>query len=108
MSFLVPAEWAPPRALWVGFPSHAELWEEDLAPAQAEAAAFARALSDPGAERVRLPVLGGAAPAAAEPLVAASKVEIVRGLFGDIWLRDTGPIFAKRGAETVACAFDFN
>jgi agmatine deiminase len=108
MSFLVPAEWAPHRAIWVGFPSHAELWQEDLEPAQAEAAALARALSDPGGERVRLLVMGDKAHAAAKTLLEGSRVEIVRGLFGDIWLRDTGPIFAKRGVETVACAFDFN
>ena len=108
MSFLVPAEWAHHRAIWVGFPSHEELWQEDLAPAQAEAAAFARALADPGGERVRLLVMGDAAAAQAEKLLDDAKVEIVRGLFGDIWLRDTGPIFAKRGEQTVACAFRFN
>ncbi len=108
MSFLVPAEWAPHRAIWVGFPSHEELWQEDLAPAQAETAALARALADPGGERVRLLVMGDAAAARAKSLLEGSRVEIVRGLFGDIWLRDTGPIFAKRGVETVACAFTFN
>jgi agmatine deiminase len=108
MSFLVPAEWAPHRAIWVGFPSHAELWREDLAPAQAEVAALARALADPGGERVRLLVMGDDAAAEARRLLDGTRVEIVRGLFGDIWLRDTGPIFAKRGQETVACAFKFN
>jgi agmatine deiminase len=107
MSFLVPAEWAPHRAIWVGFPSHEDLWQEDLAMAQEEVAALARALAGPGGERVRLMVMGDAAEAEAKRLTDG-KVEIVRGLFGDIWLRDTGPIYAKRGEETVACAFGFN
>ena len=36
MTFTVPAEWAPHRAMWLGFPSHAELWEDDLPAARAE------------------------------------------------------------------------
>ena len=105
----LPAEWSPHRAMWVGFPSHGELWEEDLAPAQAEVAALARVLAGPGAERVRLLVRGDAAETAARALLGdRSGVEIVRGEFGDIWLRDTGPIFVKEGEETVASAFRFN
>jgi agmatine deiminase len=108
MSPYAPAEWAPHRAMWVGFPSHADLWQDDLAPAQAEVAALARALAGPGAERVRLLVDGDAAEAAARALVEGSTVEIVRGIFGDVWLRDTGPIFASRGEEEVAVSFRFN
>ncbi len=105
----LPAEWSAHRAMWVGFPSHEELWLDDLAAAQAEVAALARALAGPGAERVRLLVRGDAAAAAACALLGeGSGVEIVRGQFGDVWLRDTGPIFVKRGEETTACAFRFN
>jgi agmatine deiminase len=109
MSLVVPAEWSPHAALWLGFPSHGELWEDNLAPAQAEVAALARALAGPGDERVRLLVYGDEAEAAARALLdGVHGVEIVRGLFGDIWLRDSGPIFAKRGDETVAQSFRFN
>ena len=109
MSLIQPAEWSQHRAMWVGFPSHEELWVDDLAPAQAEVAALASALAGPGAERVRLLVRGDAAEAAARALLGPrSGVEIVRAQFGDVWLRDTGPIFVKRGEETVASAFRFN
>ena len=36
MTLPVPAEWSPHRAMWVGWPSHADLWEDNLEPAQAE------------------------------------------------------------------------
>ena len=102
----VPAEWAPHRAMWVGFPSHADLWGEDLAEAQAEVAALARALAGPGGERVRLMVCGAAAEQSAGALLAgADGVEITPGRFGDVWLRDTGPIFL--GPDRAA-AFRFN
>jgi len=106
MSFTVPAEWAPHRAMWLGFPSHAALWEDDLPAAQAEVAALARALAGPGGERVRL-LTGspqGEADARAQ-LGDAAGIEIVPGAFGDIWLRDTGPIFTSDGQ---ARGFRFN
>src|SRR5215469_3057748 len=106
MTRFVPAEWSPHRAIWVGFPSHAELWEADLAPAQAEVAALALALAGPGGERVRLLVCGEAALAAAEALIGgAQEIEIRPGKFGDVWLRDTGPIFF---GDSRAAAFGFN
>ena len=95
---MVPAEWSPHRAMWLGFPSHAELWEDDLEPAQAEVAALARALAGPGAERVRLLTGSPEGEAAARALLGGvAGIEIVPGAFGDIWLRDTGPIFTSDG-----------
>src|SRR3954453_16036829 len=106
MTVVIPAEWAPHRAMWLGFPSHAELWEDDLADAQAEVAALARALAGPGGERVKL--LTGSPEGEADARVQLADVqdiEIVPGAFGDIWLRDTGPIFAS---DHSAHAFRFN
>ncbi len=92
--------------MWLGFPSHADLWLEDLPLAQDEVAALARALAGPGEERVRLMVCGDEAEAAARTrLDGVAGVEIVRALFGDIWLRDTGPIFRGDGR---AAGFRFN
>jgi agmatine deiminase len=106
MSRTVPAEWGQHERIWVGFPSHAELWEDDLAPAQAEVAALARALAGEGGERVRLMVCGAAAARQASELTGGDpNIEIWPGRFGDVWLRDTAPIFLGRAR---AAAFRFN
>jgi agmatine deiminase len=109
MSLTVPGEWAPHSAMWLGFPSHGDLWEENLEPAQREVAALARALAGPGGERVRLMVCGDEAAEAARGLLqGAAGIEIVRGAFGDIWLRDTGPLFYIEGEQVKAAGFRFN
>ena len=103
----IPAEWSPHRAMWVGWPSHGELWEDNLEPAQAEVEALVRALAGPGREQVRLMV--GKPEALADARARFDDidgVEIIDGRFGDIWLRDTGPIFAAGSAR--AAAFRFN
>lgn len=106
MSRPVPAEWAPHRAMWLGFPSHEDLWEDNLAPAQDEVEALARALAGPGGETVRLMTGSDAGEAEARRrLGGVSGVEIVPGRFGDVWLRDTGPIFLGPDA---AVGFAFN
>ena len=92
--------------MWLGFPSHADLWRENLEDAQDEVAALARALAGPGEERVRLMVCGDDAEVAARARLGdVAGVEIVRALFGDIWVRDTGPIFRSDGR---AAGFRFN
>ncbi len=94
MTRIVPAEWEAHQAMWLGFPSHANLWQEDLIPAQAEVAALARVLAEMGDEHVKLMVMGEAAHDAARRLLSdVKRVEIVDGRFGDIWFRDTGPIY---------------
>ncbi|TPE61745.1 agmatine deiminase family protein [Sandaracinobacter neustonicus] len=102
MNRIPPAEWAPQRALFLGFPSDPELWEDDLAPAQAEVAALARQLSE--TVPVRLIASGAEAAATARTLLPAA-VQVDDIPFGDIWLRDTGPVFTR--AET-AVRFRFN
>lgn len=103
----IPAEWAPHRAMWVGWPSHGELWEDNLEPARAEVAALVRALAGPGREQVKLLVGHEAALVDARARFdGAAGVEVVPGRFGDIWLRDTGPIFGAGSAR--AAAFRFN
>jgi len=93
--------------MWVGWPSHAELWEDNLEPAQAEVEALVRALAGPGREQVKLMVGNDEALAGAQARFAdVTGVTVVAGRFGDIWLRDTGPIFGAGSAS--AQAFVFN
>jgi agmatine deiminase len=100
-----PAEWSPHEAVWIGFPSHAELWLDDLDPARAEVAAFARAIwADGKGERVILVAADEAAGDAARALLGDAADVLVRP-FGDVWLRDTGPILVSDGT---ARDFDFN
>jgi len=103
----IPAEWSPHRAMWVGWPSHADLWEDNLEPAQGEVEALVRALAGPGREHVKL-LIGhdDVLNDARARFDGVANVEIVAGRFGDIWLRDTGPIFGA-GSRTAA-AFRFN
>ncbi len=91
-----PPEWAPHAAVWIGFPSHADLWLEDLAPAQEEVAAFARAVhADGRGEQVILVCADDEAAATARALAPFATVEVQA--FGDIWLRDTAPILTGDG-----------
>ncbi len=100
-------EWAPHEAVWIGFPSDPDLWLGDLKSAEREVAAFAEALHAEGrGEIVRLVAAHDAAADAARSL--APFAEVIVEPFGDIWLRDTGPIVMGRGKDRRAQAFGFN
>ena len=101
-----PAEWMPHKATWTAFPSHAELWEDDLAPAQAEVAAMVRAIAS--GERVELLVANDTALATAREMLAGADVGFHLYNFGDIWLRDTGPLFMTSPVGQAAASFRFN
>jgi len=100
-------EWAPHQAVWIGFPSAADLWKSDLAPAQAEVAAFAEAVHAEGkGEEVWL--VAADEGSAAEARRLAPFANILVEPFGDIWLRDTGPIIVATGEGRRAQGFGFN
>ncbi len=101
-----PPEWAEQRAIWTAFPAAADLWEEKLLPAQEEVAALVNALVDKGF--VELLVDGLEALDVAKRLTDAAKVKLYKAKYGDIWLRDTGPVFARNGVQAGAHLFRFN
>jgi agmatine deiminase len=102
----MPPEWHPQAWLWIGFPHLSEEWPGFLEAAQAEIATFANAVAESGQE-VRLVVRDAANAARAASLCSAS-VRIEQHCYGDIWLRDTGPLVVARGGMAVAKRFGFN
>lgn len=107
MTALMPPEWAPQDWLWIGFPHLAEEWPGWLEPAQEQMADFASAVAESG-QAVRLLVRDEANEARAHSLVSG-KVTLERRVYGDVWLRDTGPLVVREadGART-ARRFGFN
>ncbi|MGI8725935.1 MAG: agmatine deiminase family protein [Methyloceanibacter sp.] len=102
---VVPAEWAPQKAIWTAWPADAKEWNGDLETPRRDVAALIRALSKDN--RVRLLVNGAEAEASARATIGGV-AEIVQARYGDIWLRDTGPIFARSGKTTIALRFRTN
>lgn len=100
-------EWTPHQAVWIGFPSDPDLWLGDLKPAEAEVAAFAKAVhADGKGEQVRLVAAHEGAAETARKLCPFA--EVIVEPFGDIWLRDTGPIVLGTGGDRHAQGFGFN
>ena len=102
----MPPEWHPQQWLWVGFPHDPVEWPGFLPRAQEQIAAFASAVADSGQE-VRLIVRDPANAERARTLCSAAvKLEVRR--YGDVWLRDTGPLVVQDGARQIARRFGFN
>src|SRR5687768_14309929 len=100
-------EWAPHEAVWIGFPSDPELWLADLIEAEREVAAFAKAVHAEGkGEQVWLVAAHEDAADKARELAPFAKVIVEP--FGDIWLRDSGPIVVGSGKQRRAQGFRFN
>ena len=105
-----PAEWSVHDAVWLAWPSHRELWEDGLEAVQAEFVSLCRAIADAGGgETLRILVLDESGARAVRAALGDFRIDVQIAPFGDIWLRDTGPIFAsdERGRR-VAHRFRFN
>ena len=102
----MPPEWAPQDWLWIGFPHLAEEWPGWLETAQEQIAAFANTVAESGQE-VRLLVRDAANEARARSLVSEA-VSLERRAYGDIWLRDTGPLVVTSQKGRSAVRFGFN
>jgi agmatine deiminase len=102
--YAMPAEWIPHEACWLAWPYNDD-WAENLAPARREVAALAREIAASG-ERARLLVANDACEASAREALDDGDhgVELLRMPYGDIWMRDTGPIFVTNGSGDLAAA----
>ncbi|WP_288413753.1 agmatine deiminase family protein [uncultured Novosphingobium sp.] len=102
----MPPEWHPQQWLWIGFPHDPVEWPGFLDRAQEQIAAFANAVAESGQE-VRLIVRDEANRARAAALCSA-KVVLETRRFGDVWLRDTGPLVVQDTGTQHAMRFGFN
>lgn len=102
----MPPEWHPQDWLWVGFPHDPVEWPGFLGRAQEQIAAFANAVAESGQE-VRL-IVRDTANAARARALCSQQVKLEQRTYGDIWLRDTGPLVVCDGQRRLARRFGFN
>ena len=102
----MPPEWHPQDWLWIGCPHIAEEWSGVIDEAQEQIARFASVVAESGQE-VRLIVRDAANEARAASLASAA-VKLERRVYGDVWLRDTGPLVVTDGKSRRARLFGFN
>ena len=107
MPAMMPPDWAPQDLLWIGFPHAEHEWPDIIAEAQRQIADFASTVAETGQE-VRLVVRDAANEARARSLVSG-QVVLERHAYGDIWLRDTGPLVVlNENGDRFAQRFGFN
>jgi agmatine deiminase len=113
--FRQPAEWETHYACWLAWPSHEDLWLEGLEEARSEFVALCRAIAGPDAPQATIPekleilVPDEAQQTLASQALAGLPVHFHLIRFGDIWLRDTAPIFLtnpRGGLATVRFRFN--
>ncbi|MEO0032472.1 MAG: hypothetical protein RIS94_2230, partial [Pseudomonadota bacterium] len=102
----MPPEWHPQDWLWIGFPHIADEWAGVIGPAQEQIAAFASAVADSG-QQVRLIVRDAGNAMRAQSLVSPA-VTLEQRVYGDVWLRDTGPLVVSGPDGRRARLFGFN
>jgi len=106
----VPPEWAPQAAVWVGWPHLRGEWGAEFEAARSEISGFVRMLC----EVTQVQIACGSREAytsawlALDDAIAAGRVRLHTVIAGDIWLRDTGPVLARRGNTAQALRFKFN
>jgi agmatine deiminase len=111
MTFVMPAEWDPHDAVWTAWPHDPEQWAEGLAAPRHALMAMCAAIADDGrGERIELLVRDARDEGDARELLGRSSqhVSFRHAQYGDVWLRDTGPIFVRDGDELAAARFRFD
>ena len=111
----MPPEWALHDAVCTAWPHDPEQWQEGLDAPRRALMAMVGAIVDlehgkARGERVELLVRDPVDEAAARELLgtAVAGVRFRHARYGDVWLRDTGPIFVTCGSELSAARFGFD
>jgi agmatine deiminase len=97
-----PAEWRPHAACWLAWPSHPDEWPGELEGVRRSVAEMATALAPD--ERVELLVIPGESEESAWRALSGVAVSLRTIPFGDVWLRDTGPVFLLDEAGRLGAA----
>jgi agmatine deiminase len=114
--FRQPAEWTRHEAVWLAWPSHEDLWGEALGRVRSAFTEFASGIADvdpatgkPRGERLEVLVPDAANEILAKSALAGLGARFHRIPFGDIWLRDTAPVFlADENGARASVSFAFN
>jgi agmatine deiminase len=109
--FRMPAERDAHAGTWIAWPSHADLWGEALDGVRAAFVDMASALAGDSGRDEELFVLvpDDENESLAREALARFDCRFHRIPFGDIWMRDTAPVFLVNGAgEVAAASFVFN
>lgn len=109
--FLIPPEWHPHEATWIGWPYNKSDWPGKFSPIPYVYAEIVKYISR--GEKVRIFVQSKEHKLRAEKIlkdcnVSLSNVEFYLKKTDRGWLRDSGPMFVKVGIDTVAVDFKFN
>ena len=113
--FRQPAEWDVHEAVWLAWPSHEDLWQDALPGVRDAFTRFADAIADrgpsgaPRGERLNVLVPDEENGRLAATALAGFGARFFVIPFGDIWLRDTAPVFLVGPGHTrAAVSFAFN
>lgn len=109
-------EWEKHEAVWLAWPCNQAPWERTpLDSVQAEFTALCRAIADPDpitrelrGEKLRILVANADAERTASKALEGLQPVFYTIPYGDIWLRDTGPIFLIEDGRRQANTFRFN
>jgi agmatine deiminase len=108
MTHALPHERAPAARIFTCWPAHAEEWPDGLAPVRADFAGFLQALTR-GRTASPLTVLAANGEAEASARQAVGRfAQVIRAPYGDVWTRDTGPVFFREDGRLIAAQFRLN
>ncbi len=106
MAIQMPPEWAAQDWLWIGFPHDESEWGGEFTRAQKQVRDFAETVAKSG-QNVQLLVRNSANLAQIGSKIPQN-VSIQTRNYGDIWLRDTGPLTVFDDGKRQAVRFAFN
>lgn len=104
--FSYPAEWLSHSGCVLAWPAAQDLWGDDLASAQKEFVGLCKAIQG---EKLWVLTINDAARNVARRALAGVDADFLPIPYGDIWLRDTAPLFVKSSEGKIATiCFEFN